>query len=88
MRIGVHTVALNIDAAEEPVYRNAATLINDTYERYSKHFPNKPVEQIWVYVALAIAVNLQSDARDKEVKPIMDALRELNKRIEETIGAE
>ena len=47
-----------------------------------------PVEQLWIYVALALAVNLQSDARDKNIGPIIDKVRELNQLIEETLNKE
>lgn len=87
LKIGVYNISLNIDAAQEPVYRDAASLINKTYDKYNTHFPNAPVEQIWVYVALAIAVNLRSDVRDKDLTPLLSAVRDINSKIEDTLNS-
>ena len=88
LQIVSHRVALNIVPEQEPLYRNAAHKINELYQKYQKVYPNMPVEQLWSYVALALAVNLQSDARDKNIGPIIDKVRELNQLIEETLNKE
>ena len=85
LRIGAHTVSLNISAEDEPLYRNAAAKVVETYDKYEKHFPKASVELLWVYVAIELAVNLQSDMRDKQLTPLMDVVRQLNKQIEQTI---
>ena len=86
LRIGAHTVSLNVNAEDEPLYRNAAQKIIDTYAKYEKHFPKTSVEQLWVYVAIELAVNLQSDMRDKQLQPLMDVVRQMNEEIEKTLA--
>lgn len=88
LQIVSRKIALNILPEQEPFYRDAAVRINDTYQKYVKAYPNLPVEQVWIYVALEMAVNLQSDARDKNIAPILDKIRELNQLIEKTLNNE
>lgn len=59
--------------------------MNEKYNQYAKAYPNLSVEQVWVYVALSMAVNLQSDARDKSLEPFVDKIHELNELIKEAI---
>jgi len=80
-----HKVALSIDREQEPVYRDAARRVNEIYQKYSKAYPNLPVEKLWVYTSLELAVNFQSDVRDKNIQPVLDKLKELNKLITETL---
>ena len=86
LHIGAHTVSLNVNAEDEPLYRNAAARIIDTYAKYEKHFPKSSVEQLWVYVAIELAVNLQSDMRDKQLQPLVDIVSRLNRQIEQIIN--
>jgi hypothetical protein len=41
--------------------------------------PNRSAEQLWVYVALDIAVNLQADVHAHRLQPIEEKIQELNK---------
>lgn len=86
LQIGAHRIALNIKPEQEPFYRDAAVKLNEQYNRYARTYPNLPVEQIWIYVALSMAVNLQSDARDKNIEPLLTKIRELNQLIVETLN--
>lgn len=86
LQIGAHHLSLNIDPQQEPLYRDAASLLNEKYKQYAAAFPNLPVEQIWIYVALSMAVNLQSDARDKNLAPVLAKIKELNQLLSETLG--
>ena len=55
---GVQTCALPIYviADKEVLYRNAAEQINERYRHYRRLLPTQSAEQIWVYVALEMAV--------------------------------
>lgn len=86
LQIGAHKIVLNINPEQEPFYRDAAVRLNEQYQQYARRFPNLPVEQLWIYVALSMAVNLQSDARDKNIEPLMEKIRELNQLIEKTLN--
>lgn len=86
LAIGPNRIALNIDPEKEPIYRDAASLLNEKYAQYAAAYSSLSIEQIWIYVALSMAVNLQSDVRDKNLAPVVDKIRELNKLIEETLG--
>ena len=61
LQLDAHRVALSVDREKEPVYRDAAKTVNEVYHKYAKKFVDKPVEQLWVYTALELAVNLHAD---------------------------
>lgn len=81
LKLVSHTVALCVPREQEPIYREAAERINASYKKYSGLYPKLPIENIWVYVALEMAVNFQSDVRDKNIQPILDKIKELNELI-------
>jgi cell division protein ZapA (FtsZ GTPase activity inhibitor) len=85
LRLDAHTVALNVERDQEAIYREAAQLLNSSYQKYRKLMPQASVEQLWMYVALHIGVNLQSDAREKSFAPMEEKLKEMNNRIEEAL---
>ena len=46
---------------------------------------NQSAEQIWVYVALEMAVNLQADAHAHRLQPVEEKIQELNQLIINTL---
>lgn len=87
LQIDCHTIALSVRPEEEPMYRDAGKRLNALYQQYAKAYPSMPVAQLWIYVALAVAVNLQSDAREKNIAPILEKIRELNQVVEQTLNS-
>lgn len=83
LEVDCHRFRLKVERSQEPVYRRAADTLNNTYKRYATRFPQKPVEELWVLVALEVAVSLHSDIREKDLKPVMEKLAELNEKIKE-----
>lgn len=88
LQLDCHRVALAVERSQEPIYRDAARRVNEIYQKYSKAYPNLPVEKVWVYTALELAVNFQSDVRDKNLQPVLEKLQELNQLINETLSLE
>ena len=82
LRIDCHEVRLTVDRDKEEIYRKAAVTLNETYRRYADHYPQLSIEKLWVYTALEVAVNLQSDVREKDLRPLLKKLAELNKKIQ------
>ena len=78
LQLDAHHISLNVVADKEPLYRNAAEQINERYRHYRKLLPSHSAEQIWVYVALEMAVNLQADAPAHRLQPIDEKIQELN----------
>ena len=85
LQLDAHHISLNVLADKEVLYRNAAEQINNRYRHYRKLLPNQSAEQIWVYVALEMAVNLQADAHAHRLQPIEEKVQELNQLILKTI---
>ena len=85
LQLDAHHISLNVVADKEPLYRNAAEQINERYRHYRKLLPNHSAEQIWVYVALEMAVNLQADAHAHRLQPIDEKIQEINKIISQYI---
>lgn len=78
LQLSAHTLTLNVPSEQEQAYREAAVLLNQRYVYYQQHIPKASVEQLWVYVALEMAVNLCTDARDKSIRPIEEKLKNIN----------
>lgn len=85
LQLDAHHISLNVLADKEVLYRNAAEQINERYRHYRKMLPNQSAEQIWVYVALEMAVNLQADAHAHRLQPIEDKINEINQLITNTL---
>lgn len=85
LQLDAHHLSLNIPADKEALYRNAAEMINERYRRYSKVLSTSSAEQVWVYVALDMAVNLQADAHAHRLQPIDEKIQELNQLILNTL---
>lgn len=81
LQLDAHRVSLDVPRDAESNYRAAAALLNRRYQYYLKMFPNASSEQLWMYTALEIAVALQSDSREKSLKPIEEDLGKLNQLI-------
>lgn len=79
LQLDAHHISLNVQADKEHLYRKAADMINERYRHYQKLAPNKSAEQLWVYVALDMAVNLQADAHAHRLQPIDEKVQELSK---------
>lgn len=78
LQLDAHHISLNVPADKEHLYRKAAEWINERHRHYQKIAPNRSAEQLWVYVALDMAVNLSADAHANSLKPINEKIQELN----------
>lgn len=85
LHLGAHTIALNVQADQEAFYRQAQVTLNKAYDQFRKTQPKASVEQLWMYVALQVAVNLHSDVRAKSLEPVDEKIQELNKLILEQL---
>ena len=81
LHLDAHTVGLDVPLDQEPNYRRAAELLNKRYQYYLKLRPNASAEQLWMYTALEVAIALQSDVREKSLKPVEKEVKELNEEI-------
>ena len=78
LQLDAHRIALNVQADKEHLYRKAAEIINKRYKYYQRIAPDRSAEQLWVYVALDMAVNFSADAHANRIQPIDDKIQELN----------
>ena len=85
LHLEANTVSLNIPREQEPFFRRAAKMLNENYQYYRRLRPKASVEQLWMYVALRMAVNLQSDASKYNVQPVDEKLTQLNSLIQEEL---
>lgn len=76
LQLDAHRVALDVDRDKELIYREAAKLLNERYQFYLRRMPNASAEQLWVYVALSVGVNMENN-----YLPIDEKLTELNTKI-------
>lgn len=85
LHLGAFTIPLRVQAEQEPLYRMAQQTLNQAYEDFRLKQPKASVEQLWMYVALQLAVNLHSDARKKSLEPIDEKIQELNQLIQQQL---
>ena len=85
LHLDAHHVNLMIPSESEPAYREAAELLNDRFQFYLHKLPNSSAEQLWMYTALEVAVSLRSDAREKSLKPVETALKQMNEEVLRTL---
>ncbi|MGM9837618.1 MAG: cell division protein ZapA [Paludibacteraceae bacterium] len=86
LQLSAHSIALQVQSDQEQAYREAAVLLNKRYVFYQQRMPQATVEQLWVYVALEMAVNLCSDARDKSLQPVEKRLKAMNELIRRALA--
>lgn len=84
--LDAHRVPLEVQRDKEPIYREAAELLNKRYQHHLKAKPQASAEQLWMYVALEIGVTFQSDARQMSLAPVEQKIKTLNTQIENIIN--
>ena len=93
LRIRLHVydtdIPVNVRPEDEPLYRDAATLITDTVNAYASRYAGPTNEKNLLYMALIeIALRYEMELKRNDTKPFSDILRELTSEIEEVIVKE
>lgn len=77
---------VKIKRAEEPLYRDAATLVTNTLNTYASFYKGKKSDKDLLYMALIeIALRYEKEAERNDTEPYIDILKKLTSEIEETI---
>mgnify|MGYP003483826300 FL=1 len=79
LQLDSHHISINVLANQEHLYRDAAKILNEKYRHYQKKMQTSSAEQLWVYVALDMAVNLCAETHAQRLQPIDEKVQELNK---------
>lgn len=79
LQLDSHHISINVLAHQEHLYRDAAKILNEKYRHYQKKMQTSSVEQLWVYVALDMAVNLCAETHAQRLQPVDEKVQELNK---------
>ncbi len=82
LQLQSHQVKLTVDRDQEEFYRQAATILNQRYNSYLRMLPSASAEQLWMYTALHVAVNLCSDVREKSLEPVQQHIADLQNRVD------
>lgn len=89
VQLDAHTISLNVERDKEPIYRKAADMLNRLYHKYSTSvLPKASAEQLWVNVALLVAVNLQNDANKQNLEAFEKSLRDMSQHIQDVLAAD
>ena len=86
LHLDAHSIRLQVPRDKEAYYREAAIMLNERYQTFQRSQPKASVEELWMYVALQIAVNLHADAHSKALKPIEKKISELDQQIAEILN--
>jgi len=81
-----HRIGLDVEREEEPFYRKAQEMLNAEFQKYRRKLPSSTGEQIWMYVALHVAVNLFASTREHDLAPYLKAIKHLNQEIEKKLS--
>jgi hypothetical protein len=79
LQLDAHHISINVLAHQEHLYRDAAKILNEKYRHYQRKMQTSSAEQLWVYVALDMAVNLCAESHAQRLQPIDEKVQELNK---------
>jgi hypothetical protein len=79
LQLDAHHISINVLAYQEHLYRDAAKILNEKYRHYQRKMQTSSAEQLWVYVALDMAVNLCAESHAQRLQPIDEKVQELNK---------
>lgn len=79
LQLDSHHISINVPAHQEHLYRDAAKILNEKYRHYQRKMQTSSAEQLWVYVALDMAVNLCAESHAQRLQPIDEKVQELNK---------
>ena len=88
LQLGDHTMRFPVAWNEEKYYRDAAAHLNQRFQYYSSGMKNKSAEQIWAYVALEAAVNLQRENARYDMEPVMNRINTINQTILDALANE
>ena len=88
LQLGDHPMRFVVPWNEEVYYRNAAEFLNKRFQNYSNKNRGKSAEQIWVYVALEAAMNLERQAARYDMEPVMERINNMNKSIIEALNGD
>ena len=79
-------MAVKVYREEEEVYRDAASLMNDTVNTYAKILKGKRSEKEILYAAmLDIALRYEKEAKRNDTTPFSNILSKLTSEIEEAL---
>ena len=86
LQLDAHSVEFTIDRDKEPYFRSAARLLNERYKRYQRKYRSASVEQLWMYVALDVGVNLENLRQQKLSQPAEQTINQLNKLVTDKLN--
>lgn len=79
---------LTVPASEEPYYRQAARLINDTLVPYKQTFSGESPLKLMTMVAIDIAFKLATHSDDVGRANVMRKINELSQLVDDTLKIE
>ena len=79
-------IPVNIKPEDEPLYRDAATLITNTVNAYASRYKGPKNEKELLYMALIeIALRYEMQLKRNDTEPFRDILNKLTSEIEDAI---
>lgn len=83
----LYVVRLNgVSADERNIFLQANDSIKQTYDRLSKIYPTKSVEELWVLTSFYTAADLLRERQQENAKPLIRAVERVDKRMEKLLA--
>lgn len=80
-------ITVYIIRKDEPLYRNAATLISDTISRYAQRYAGqKSSKEIFYMAAVDMALRLEQEKNRNNTEPYTDIIDQLTLEVEDALG--
>lgn len=71
---------------QEKLFRDGAQLINNCFNNYRQKFPSKSNDVYSALVMLELAVQFLQNKNNNDTKPLVDAMAQITREVEETLG--
>jgi cell division protein ZapA (FtsZ GTPase activity inhibitor) len=79
---------MNVRRDIEPVYRNAKNLLDEVFILYQKKFPKRSWEDILIYSAYNLAVELVMKNDEEDIAPLAEKINSLKDELDMILSEE
>ncbi|MBN2743652.1 cell division protein ZapA [Breznakibacter xylanolyticus] len=79
---------LRIDRSDEERIRLAARMINDKVSQYQQHYADKDMQDFLAMASLQMVIKLLELENQQDETPLMEAMKNLDKKLDELLAQE
>lgn len=88
VQIGGLRLPLRIARKDEELYRRAEKLLVKYFDEYQKKFSQRPTEEILIFVAYQLAVNVSKQEFAEDIVPLAEKIQSLDNELKSLFSKE